>query len=152
MFPTHGRGITMKRILLGSIAAAFMTAAVAAQGTPPPQTPPQTPPAAQQPATPASDTTLVGCVTQGSAPTVYIFENAVDPAKKDAKPRTFKIVAKGDIDLTQHLNHKVQLKGEADSKMPPPPPPGGKVDEKDLPVFTITSVTHVATTCSAVGQ
>jgi hypothetical protein len=136
----------MKRILLGSIAAAFMTAAVAAQGTPPP--------ASQQPAAPAagSDSTLVGCVTQGSGPTVYLFENAVDPAKKDSKPRTFKIVAKGDIDLTQHLNHKVQLKGEADSKMPPPPPPGGKVEEKDLPVFTITSVTHVATTCSAVGQ
>src|SRR4030095_12002727 len=102
---------TMNLIRRASIAAAFMPAPAAAQGTPPP--------ASQQPAAPAggSDTTLVGCVTQGSGPAVYLFEHAGDPGKKDAKPRTFKIVAKGDIDLTQHLNHKVQLKGEADSKM-----------------------------------
>ena len=150
----------MKRILLGSIAAVVLTAAVAAQGAAQgaaqsgaAQQPPAG--AAQQPARGDQDVTLVGCVTKGTAPSVFIFENAVDPAKKDSKPRTFRIVAKGDINLTEHLNHKVQLKGEAENKMPPPPPPGGKVDEKDLPTLTIdavSDVTHVATTCSAVGQ
>jgi hypothetical protein len=137
----------MKRILLGSFLAGLVSVSALAQQAAAPAA--QTPQTAQ---TAINDVTLVGCVTQGSSPTVFLFENAVDPADKNSKPRSFRLMAKvADVDLTEHVNHKVELKGTAEAKVPPATATG-KVAEKDLPVFTAKSATHVATTCSPVGQ
>ena len=152
----------MKRIVTGSVAALFLSAALAAQSaTPPPPPPPQQTPPTQQatppqpPAAKTQDLTLVGCITQGTSASVFLFENAIDPSKKDEKPRAFRIVSSGEeMDFTPHLNHKMQLIGTLDPKSPTPvaPPAGGKIAEKDLPVFTVKAVSMVATTCSTPGQ
>jgi len=135
----------MKKLLLGTILAGFVSVGVMAQQAAAPPAP------APQAQTAVTDVILVGCVTQGSSPTVFLFENAVDPADKNSKARTFRLMAKvDDVDLTEHLNHKVQLKGVAEAKVPPATT--GKVAEKDLPVFTAKAATHVATTCSATGR
>lgn len=148
----------MKRAVIGSVSALLFSAALAAQATtqqPPPQPPQQPPAAAQQAAPKAQEITLVGCVAQGTSASVFLFENAVDPAKKDDKARVLRIVGSGEnMDFTPHLNHKVQIVGTLDTRTPPPPPPvaGAKTEEKDLPVLTVKSVTHIATTCSTAGQ
>ena len=147
----------MKRMLISSVMAVSLVAIAAAQATqqasPPPQqqqqaAPPQTP-VPQVPATKAEDVTLVGCVVQGSAAKIYLFENAVDPAKKDDIPRKFVLVLGPDMDLTTHLNHKIQLVGVAETKVVKVVPPATVVAEKDLPTFTIKTITHIADTCSA---
>lgn len=143
----------MKRILIGSVMALAFAAVTAAQtATPPPaqqqqqqQTPPQTPP--QTTAKPM-EVTLVGCVVRGSAPKTFLFENAVDPAKQGDKGRKFLIITAADVDLTPHLNHKIQLVGLADTKVVAPVPPATTVADKDLPTFTAKTVTMVADTCS----
>jgi uncharacterized protein YdeI (BOF family) len=149
----------MKRMLIGSLMAVAFAAVTAAQtATPPPaqqqqqqQAQPQTPPQPQTAAKPA-EVTLVGCVVRGSAPKTYVFENAVDPAKKEDKGRKFLLIAAQDMDLTPHVNHKIQLTGLAETKVVAPVPPATVVAEKDLPTFTIKTVTHVADTCSEPGR
>ncbi len=145
----------MTRLLVASLAAGILSASAAAtaavqQPPPPPPAVPQTP---TVPPTPTRDATLIGCVVQGSSAQVFLFENAVDPAKKDDRPQTFKVVSQGEeLDFKTHLNHRVQIDGVAETKAPPPPPPGGQVAERDLPILTVKSISHVATTCSAPGQ
>jgi hypothetical protein len=148
----------MRRALIGSAMALFFSAAVGAQATtqqPPPPTPPQTQQTAPQTPQTTPEKTLVGCVVQGSTANVFILENAVDPADKDAKPQTLKLATTDEeMDFTEHLNHQVQFVGTVTAQTPPPTPPpaGQKVAEKDLQVFTVKTVTPVATTCSAAGQ
>src|SRR6476660_6901893 len=97
----------MKRMLIGSLMAVAFAAVTAAQtATPPPaqqqqqqQAQPQTPPAPQAMAKPAA-VTLVGCVVRGSTQKIYLFENAIDPAKKDEKGKTFLLVFQPDQDLS----------------------------------------------------
>jgi hypothetical protein len=138
----------MTRILVASLAAGILSVSAAATAAVQ-----QQPPTPANPQTPAKETTLLGCMVQGSSAEVFLFENAVDPDNKEARPRTFKVTSFGEeLDFKSHLNHRVQIVGVAESKVPPPPPPGGKVDEKDLPVLTVKTISHVATTCSAPGQ
>jgi hypothetical protein len=137
----------MKRILIGSMLAVAFAAVTAAQtATPPPPSQQQQQQQQQQPppttAKPA-EATLVGCVVKGSAPKTYVFENAVDPSRKEDKPRKFLLIAAADMDLTPHANHKIQITGLAEAKVVP-----ATATEKDLPTFTIKTVTHVADTCS----
>lgn len=143
----------MKRILIGSMMAVAFAAVTAAQTTPPPP-PPQQQQQQQPPPTTAKpvEVTLVGCVVKGSAPKTYVFENAVDPARKDDKPRKYLLIAAADMDLTPHANHKIQITGLADTKVVVATPPATVVAEKDLPTFTIKTVTHVADTCSEPGR
>ena len=139
----------MTRLLVASLAAAMLSVSAAATAAGQ-QTPPPTP---AIPQTPTKDVTLVGCMVQGSSAQMFLFENAIDPENKDAKPQTFKVVSQGEeLDFTSHVNHRVQIVGVAETKAPPPPPPGGKVEEKDLPVLTVKTISHVATTCSVPGQ
>lgn len=142
----------MKRILIGSMMAVAFAAVTAAQTTPPPPPPQQQqqqpPPTTAKPV----EVTLVGCVVKGSAPKTYVFENAVDPARKDDKPRKYLLIAAADMDLTPHANHKIQITGLADTKVVVATPPATVVAEKDLPTFTIKTVTHVADTCSEPGR
>jgi hypothetical protein len=105
---------------------------------------PPPPPAQQKPAT--QELILTGCLIQGTAPTVFIFDNA----KKDPKSPTEKAVkyvvvpSAQDLNLRPHLNHQVEIVGVWDGKTAPT----GKVEEKDLPRFTAKSVTMVADTCT----
>jgi hypothetical protein len=144
----------MKRILIGTMMAVAFAAVTAAQTATPPPPPPQSqqqqpppPPPPQTTAKPA-EVTLVGCVVKGSAPNTFLFENAIDPAKKEEKGRTFMLVAAPNQDLVPHLNHKIQLLGSAETKVVTPVPPATTVAERDLPKFTIKTITHVADTCS----
>ena len=146
-----GRSSAMKRILIGSMLAVAFAAV----------TPPlprhhrrrsssnSSNSSSRHPTTAKpAEVTLVGCVVKGSAPKTFVFENAVDPARKDDKPRKYLLIAAADMDLTAHANHKIQITGLADTKVVVATPPATVVAEKDLPTFTIKTVTHVADTCS----
>jgi hypothetical protein len=127
--------------------AVLLSGAAAAQTPPPTQTPPPQPPAQAAPKT--QDMTVVGCVVKGSKPNIYLIERAVDPTKKNDPPRTFRIQAQmEDPDFETHVNAKVEFSGAAELKSVPPPPPGGKIDENELPIFTVKSFQRVADTCS----
>jgi hypothetical protein len=141
-------------MLIGTMMAVAFAAVTAAQTATPPPPPPQ---AQQQQPPPQStakpmEVTLVGCVVRGTTPKTFLFENAVDPAKKDEKARTFVLVATPQMDLVPHVNHKIQLVGLAETKVVTPVPPATTVAEKDLPTFTIKTITHVADTCSELGR
>jgi hypothetical protein len=147
----------MKRMLIGSLMAVAFAAVTAAQTATPP--PAQTPPAQQQeqqppqtPAVKATEVTLVGCVVRGSAQKIYLFENAIDPAKKDDKGRKFLLVLAPDLDLAPHVNHKIQIIGLAENKVVAVTPPATVIAEKDLPTFTVKTIKMVADTCSEPGR
>ena len=138
----------MKRQVLSVIVASvFATALVAAQGAGAQQPPAQNPPAQAQK---APETTITGCVIQGSSPTVFILETArLNPQDRNEKAKTYVLVAgTEDLNLKNHLNHEVRVTGMAESKTPPTPPAGQKVAEKDLPKLTAKSVTMVADRCT----
>jgi hypothetical protein len=147
----------MKRMLIGSLMAVAFAAVTAAQtATPPPaqqqqqqqQAQPQTPQTQPQTAAKPTEVTLVGCVVKGSTQKIFLFENAIDPAKKDEKGKTYLLVFQPDQDLSTHLNHKIQIVGLAQDKVVVVTPPATVVAEKDLPTFTIKTITMVADTCS----
>lgn len=128
----------MKRNLLGTLVAiALATPLVAAS----PQDPQKTNP---------KDITLTGCVIQGSAPTVFLLDNArVNTQDPSEKGRTFVIVeATQDLNVKTHLDHEVTITGKAEDKTPPTPPPGEKIAEKDLPQLQASSLTMVADRCT----
>ena len=93
--------------------------------------------------------TLTGCLIQGSSPAVFIFENA----KKDSKSTSEKgvsyivVATAADMNLRDHLNHQVEIKGKPETKAAPVTGTG-KVEEKDLPKLTAKTVTLVSNTCS----
>jgi hypothetical protein len=93
--------------------------------------------------------TLTGCLVQGSAPTVFLFENAkIDPKDKAEKGVKYLVmVSDEDLNLRTHLNHEVELVGKVELK--PEPPAGQKVTEKDLSIFTAKTLTKVSDTCGA---
>jgi hypothetical protein len=146
------------KTIVTAVAVCFVVAAGTAafqsqQTTPPPpptqqqQTPPTTP---AQPKTPAiPEVSLTGCLIQGSAPTVFILENA----KADAKSPTEKgvkyivLAAAQDLNLRAHLNHEVVVGGMTDGK--DAPPTDKKVEEKDLPKLSAKKVTMVSNTCAS---
>ena len=108
----------------------------------------QTPPAQQTPPK-MQDMKVVGCIVKALKPNAYLLERAIDPAKKGDAPRTYLIQAQmEDPDFESQVNAKVEVTGQAEIKQLPTPPPGGKVDEKDLPVFNVKSFQRVADTCS----
>lgn len=108
---------------------------------------PPTPPAPQDPKPAPQEITLTGCLIQGTAPTVFIFDDAKkDPKSETEKAMKFVVVAgPQDLNLRPHLNHKVLIVGTSDGRTAPAT---GKVEEKDLPRFTAKSVTMVADTCA----
>jgi hypothetical protein len=136
-------------MLIGSLMAVAFAAVTAAQtATPPPAQQQQQQQAQPQTAAKPAEVTLVGCVVRGSTQKIYLFENAIDPAKKDEKGKTFLLVFQPDQDLSAHLNHKIQIVGLAQDKVVAVTPPATVVAEKDLPTFTIKTITMVADTCS----
>jgi hypothetical protein len=145
----------MKRQALAFAASLVCAGALAAaQSTPPP---PQTPadPQQQKPA----EISVTGCLVQGSAPNVFVLENArVKPEDQNEKAVTYVItVAKPEMSLKTHLNHSIKVTGTADrisaAATPPATPPAGqKPKEGDLPKFTASSVTMVSDRCEPIGQ
>jgi len=103
-----------------------------------PPTPPQTP---------ITDTTLTGCLIQGSGPTVFIVDNAkADPKSTTEKGARFIVIAAAeDLNLRQHLNHEVRITGKVDGTVPVA---GTKVEEKDLPKLNAKAVVMVSNTCA----
>ena len=134
----------MKRNIFHILALSALISAVgAAQSSPPAQTPPA------QAAPVMQDMKLAGCLVKGVKPNVYLLERAVDPTKKDDTPRAFRIQAQmEDPDFETHVNAKIEVTGKGEIKRLAPRPPGGKIDEKDLPVFAVTSFQRLADTCS----
>lgn len=133
----------MKRQILGVIVgSAFATALVAAQGA-------QTPPASPQ-SDKLKDVTVTGCLVQGSAPAVFLLEDAKqDPESKDEKGRTYFLSASVP-DLKANLNKQVRIIGQAETKEPPAPPAGQKVSEQDLPKLAVKTIASVADRCTSV--
>ena len=146
------------RIVILGAAFAFATSLVATAAQQQQQQPPPNQQQQQQQQTPqdqqktrTEDITLTGCVIQGSAPTVFVFENArINPANRDEKTRTYILLTeKDDLNLRTHLNHQVMLVGKGEIKVLPTLKPGEKYKEADLPRFTIVRVTEVAPTCTS---
>ena len=137
----------MKRLLIAAAVALGTTSAFAMQQPPPPQS--SAPPAQQEK---AQDVVLTGCLVQGSAPTIFVFENA----KKDGQSNTEKgvsyiiVASSPDLNLRTHLNHEVTITGQSDGKAAPAT--GSKFEEKDLPKLTAKNVTMVSNTCAVAAR
>lgn len=135
----------MKRQILGVIMGSTLaTALVAAQGA---QAPPA---AAPQGDKGMKDVTLTGCLVQGSAPAVFLLEDAkADPESKTEKGKTYFLSA-AVPDLKANLNKEVRIIGQAETKEPPAPPAGGKVQEQDLPKLSVKTIAAVADRCTSI--
>jgi hypothetical protein len=133
----------MKRQILGVIiGSAFATALVAAQGA-------QTPPSAAPQGDKMKDVTVTGCLVQGSAPAVFLLEDAkANREDKDEKGKTYFLSA-AVPDLKAHLNKEVRVIGQAETKEPPTPPTGQKVSEQDLPKLSVKTISAVADRCTS---
>jgi hypothetical protein len=129
--------------LLGCLTLA--TGVVFAQSTQQ-QRPPVTPQQQQQ----KPEVTLTGCVTQGSAPTVFILENArLKVDDKGEKGKSYMLVAAAeDLNFAKNVNHEVTVTGVADPKTVVTPPAGQKIEEKDLPKLSAKSMVVIADKCS----
>jgi hypothetical protein len=139
----------MKRQALAFVASLVCAGAlVAAQSAPPP---PQTPAEPQQK---PQEISVTGCLIQGSAPNVFVLENArVKPEDKTEKAATYVItVAKPEMSLKAHLNHSVKVTGIADARAGATPPAGEKAKEGDLPKFTASAVTMVSDRCEPIAH
>lgn len=114
-----------------TIAGTFAMAQAPAEPATPaqPATPTQQPatpatpatPSAQSSASTASETTLTGCLVQGSGPNVFILENAkAGSASASDKGKSYVLaVAPGSasVDFRTQLNRQVRIVGAADDKM-----------------------------------
>jgi hypothetical protein len=133
----------MKRQILGVILGTTLaTALVAAQGT-------RATPAATQ-GDKVKDVTVTGCLVYGSAPSVFLLEDAkIDPDSKDEKAKTY-FLAAAVPDLKANLNKQVRIIGQAETKEPPAPPAGQKVSEQDLPKLSVKTIAAVADRCTSI--
>ena len=140
----------MKTLITTLAICAAVTMSVAAnqagQGQQQQQQQQQTPPTPPQTPQTIADTTLTGCLIQGSGPTVFIVDNAkADPKSTTEKgARMIVIAAAEDLNLRQHLNHEVRITGKVDGTVPVA---GTKVEEKDLPKLNAKAVVMVSNTC-----
>jgi len=180
----------MKQTILGVLMSVAMSGAiVAAQDgrVPSPGASPSQPPAPSQPAprdpapaapsaSSASESTITGCLVQGSGPTVFLLQDAkvsaaapaagasAQASGADASARasmdhgmTYRLEsesgAKG-VDFKTYLNRQVSITGKLDAKastIAMPQDRSQKIDEKTLGKVTATSLTKLADTCSAIG-
>jgi hypothetical protein len=137
----------MKRFAISLFSTlAVATALVAAQNQPP---------AAKAPSqVPGTDSSITGCLIQGSGPSVFILDNArMSATDKTEKGKTYLLAAgTPDVNFRAQVNHEVTVTGTAEAKVAPVPPAGQKVAEKDLPKLTAKSITQVADTCTMASR
>lgn len=136
----------MKRQVLGVLAGVLAASAlIAAQSTTGQST------AAQDKAAAGSESTITGCLTQGSSPSTFILENARQrPDDKTEKAQSYVVVAAtADLPLTANLNHEVSVTGSADASTMAPPAAGQKASEKDMARFSAKTLTLVADRCTS---
>jgi hypothetical protein len=139
---------TLVTALAVSLAVGSAAAVLAAQQQAP------TPPAVsaqpeQAPAKDApADVTLTGCLVQGSAPNIFVFQNAKKDSKSTAeKGVSYVVVASSDtINLRAHLNHEIQVTGQSDGKIAPVS--SERASESELPKLNAKNVTMISNTCS----
>jgi uncharacterized protein YdeI (BOF family) len=145
----------MKNVLSALLVsmAVGSTAAVLSAQQPQPQQQPPTPPAVTAPQTApapkdAVDVTLTGCLVQGSAPNVFVFQNAKKDSKSTAeKGVSYVVVASGEaLNLRNHLNHEIQISGQSDGKIAPVSTE--RASETELPKLTAKNITMIANTCA----
>ena len=156
----------MKRAALSLMLSFAVAGSLYAAQAPAPQSQPAAAPAAQAPAPQApsvaiqtdkaADITVTGCLIQGSAPNVFVLENAkMSTAPADDKGKSYVVVVTGAADLKPHLNHQVRIVGGENATVKVTPTPGGgaqvevKQDESSFPKLNARTVTMVANTCPA---
>ena len=127
----------------------------------------------QQPAASSAsdskDTTLVGCLVQGSGPNVFIIENAkASSAPASEKGKSYVLaVAPGStsIDFRTQLNRQVRIVGLTEggavtvassgaarpSTTVETPTATVRIEEKDMPKFSARTVARLGDTCVTVG-
>jgi len=122
-----------------------VSAAAGAQNAPPPTTRPQTPIPAQTPPQPP-EVILYGCVVEGTTPGIFLFRNAIDPTKKGDTPKIYRLTAQiEDPDFVSVTNKYVTMTGIPGAK--PQPKPGEKINEEELPTFSVSKFEAIADTC-----
>jgi hypothetical protein len=137
--------------LLGAQNAPAQDQPASAPQAPPAQAP--APGAARPSQDSADDTTLKGCLIQGSSPTTFILDNATpETAAAGAKGQRFVVEISAQPDqIKSILNSHVQIVGTADSKAAASAAPSDdkKKDDDVLPKFTAKRITRIAATCPA---
>src|SRR5689334_15631056 len=130
------------KTLVTTLAVCFLAAGVSARQDPAPQAQTKTPP----------EIILTGCLVQGSGPTVFVVENAQKDPKSTTETAVKYVLVAGteDLNLRTHVNHEVRLNGVTDGKIAPPTTQ--KIDEKDLPRFTVRGITMVSDTCTTFAR
>jgi hypothetical protein len=114
--------------------------------------------------------TVTGCVRQGSGPAVFILRGAAIPLAspapviaRDAPPRFedghqpsesavdaadyLLVSVPARVDLSAHLNHKMEITGEKSDSAAPPA--GANAAERALPRLAVSDGHEVAPSCSS---
>jgi hypothetical protein len=148
----------MKRNVFSVIASVIIAGTLVGAQNAPSQEPAPAPAAAPAPAPAASpsqdspdDTTLRGCLIQGSGPTSFVLENAklsTDPAGTKGKSYAVEISAEPD-QIKSILNSHVQIVGKAEKESSSD---DKKSDEKNMPKLTAKRISRLAATCPASGD
>ena len=157
----------MKRAALSLMLSFAVAGSLYAAQAQSPQAQPAAPAAAQAPAPQApsvtvqtdkgtADITLTGCLIQGSAPNVFVLEDAkASTAAAGDTGKSYVVVVTGAADLKPHLNHQVRIVGAENASVKVTPTPGGaqvevkQNDESSFPRLNARTVTMVANTCPA---
>jgi len=145
----------MKRHLVAIFGSVVLAGSLVAAQDPSAPVPPAREPAFQ-PQEKSGETTLTGCLVQGSGPTVFILDNAKTASEaKSAKGQSYVLEISAPPDkIKSVLNHQVTIVGAADpaSAAAPPAASNQKRNESDLPKLTATRITPTSQTCSATGD
>lgn len=133
------------------VAVGLNVASVFVHQNPAPLSRPTDPQATAKPAEP--EITMTGCLVMGSAPTVFVLQNAKrDPQSTTEKGARYLVVpATEDLFLKEHLNHQVRILGTPDGRPQPTPAAGRPADEKDLPRLNAKGLTMVTNACGTGG-
>ena len=154
----------MKRTVSAVVVSLVLAGTFALAQTPYPQNPPPsaTAPTSQEQKIPES--TLTGCLIQGSGPTVFILDNArLSTDAKTAEGKKYIVMMADPAGLRNQLNRQISVTGTPDAMSaagrqtpqagpgqaePGAPQAGQKVDERDLPKFSGKTILRVADVCT----
>lgn len=106
---------------------------------------------------PPQERTLTGCLRSGSASTVFILRGAAQPGSAPASPagdrlpEDYLLVAVPEqLNLGDHLNHRIAVTGlVSEPNAPPPPPAAANAAEKALKKLSVKDVKEIAANCAS---